>query len=119
MSAPVATAQETIASVKSTEAPKPAAPTPQTSPPPVAVVVPVAPVIPIKPATPAPAVSSIKLTPAGIELTNPTIILPNSIFVDGNQVDKIKPAFALIVHGAIVIAEKNLVLPIAGSVIRS
>ena len=63
---------------------------------------------------------SMKVTAAGIELTNPTIELPHAIFVGGVQVEKIKPAFALITHGVIVIAEKNLVLPMAGgTVIRS
>ena len=86
-------------------------PSPPSPPPP-----PPAPVVKLTPPLP----PSVKVTASGIELTNPTIRLPNAIFVGGIQVDEIKPAFALIVHGAIVIAEKNLVLPMAGgTVIRS
>lgn len=63
-----------------------------------------------------------KAPPAGaLVLDRPIIELTEHIFV-GNpsvQTDRLTPVRAYVMHGAIVIDELNIILPLAGSIIRT
>lgn len=75
---------------------------------------------------PPPPVSTVTLNttglvlPDGIYLTNPRIELGGYLFVDGlGQVNRLRPKRAVIVAGAIVIEELNLILPLVGNYVRT
>jgi len=64
----------------------------------------------------------VKFTDAGIELIHPMIELRYSLFVSrshSNNTSKITPKRAVIVGGAIVIEELDLILPLSEVIIRT
>lgn len=64
----------------------------------------------------------VKFTAAGIELAYPMIELRYSLFVSRSHAvntSKVTPKRALIVGGAIVIEELNLILPLSETIIRT
>lgn len=92
-----------------------------------AVATPPAPIAIVPPPAP-----KMTVTDRGIEYENPTIDLGHHVFapvtatgaaaapgVPLMQVNKLRPSRALVIHGAIVIEEMRLTLPLAGNIVRS
>jgi len=85
-------------------------------------VTPAEPVPPTPKVEPKAAEPRVKFTAAGIELSHPMIELRYSLFVSRSHAvntSKVTPKRAIIVGGAIVIEELDLILPLSETIIRT
>ena len=74
----------------------------------------------VPPPAPVPAADRFTFTDHGLVITNPTIRLSEFLMIgNGVQTQKLTPKQCVIWHGAIVIEELGLVLPLAGNHVRA